>query len=574
MPSSPRTPKIRWKKWVEVAGEMSVVFVGLAVVLVALLPTWFTGASEHLIGPDRFLPNSDLSNTLFAVQRTLLGESGCETRLFALPLGASVCSDIPNPLVVSWMGKLASIVGVAYAINWGALILLSLNGLAVYGLFRIRRLGRAVALLGALLTILSPNLISEVAFGRSVSAFWAPSFFGAGLLIELILGRVKKTAGLVALPLLAIGCAVTPITVLLLAPWVVVEVLLVKGRALTQWRTLWPVLLWGAVAVLVMVPIALDQAYASPLRLSSGGWWESHLGAGSVCATGAEVPSLYPWNEGRVDPLVGAGSPLWIIFVMGLMGFQPDRARWLAPAAVAGLFVILGLGPCMGGATPWSWSPIGWVSETFSVVKLIPIWRIWAAAGLLMTLAYCTGLSRLLETASKPWTIVLWGFTAIHGIQAAVWVQRHTEQNIVEWPVHSGLEYLEEERLLLDLPVVTERGSIHRHIAEIPVARFNPEIHDWDAWHGAVHEQDFELLKAADALQRDQEWRTLLAGFQREKAAGLRRILFFHEEASLSRREEWRAFLGEIGAVLEAQSEEIEVYRLPGIAGSPVDPAQ
>jgi len=543
-------------------------FAGLACAFLLLIvfPDWFLHPQDHVIGPDRILPNTDLSNSLFMIQRQLLGESGCETRLFALPIGSSVCSDVPNPLYTSIVGWWAAFLGVAWAFNWSSLVLLSVNGACFYAVARLLGAVRISALWGALLVALCPTVLSEVAFGRPVSAIWGPALLGAGLLVYALREQGALRVTLLGAGILGLACLFSPVTVLLIVPWVAVEALWTgweaerKGRWIAQVLKL---LFWVSIVVL---PVALAQGRASPTRFLGEGWWGSHLGFGQVCITGAEIPSLHPWNEGRLSPLVGAGSFIPALFLFSGAFFGEARRSWLPVFAGASLLVLVGLGPCLGGDSPLALSPIRVLSENLSVFKLVPVWRFWAAASLLMTLALVLALSTFFLRLEKVHRNLLHAVMLVVLVLSCRWSMQHTEENTVDWPAHPQLETLLEEPVLLDLPLVNDKVVVQTHVADLPVPRLNPERHEREQWRQAVGQAGFSLLLAADALQSGEPWRHILMteDFSQRKSGplGLRRVLLYPAAVETGRMEEWLAFLSTIGASLEIETEEIEVYRI------------
>ena len=531
--------------------------------LVLLCPEWFLGMGQHLIGPDRLLPNTDLSNTLFMVQRSALGESGCSTELFSLPMGSSVCSDVPNPLVTTWMGKMSLLVGPARAINGGALLILATNGLAMYGALRMRKVGVAVALLGGSFLCIAPSVSTEIAFGRPVSAWWAPSFFGVFLGLEVLAQRKGWKAGAVAVGLMALGCAVTPISLVLLFPWALVEACLLLREHKERRRFLLRAAVLTVAAAVCVLPVALDQAQASSTRLVSEGWWGELLDQGERCVNGSVLPCLHPWNSGRSAPLLGAGSAALALFLLSFVFIQSSRRHWLAAVVAGTLWALVGLGPCMGGSNPMEAAPIRLLSESIFVLKLIPVWRFWAVAGLLFTFAFCLSFQDFLRVEGELLRRFVWVLVLTHLILGCVWVRGNLEKNRIDWPIHPTLSFLKEEKVLLDLPLVSAKLSVHSEVGEIPVPRFNPEPHDWPRWRRVIEKENYWLLMAADALQRGEEWRLYLRGHQKESQDGLHRILLHPRKVAFGRLIEWRSFLLEIGAEWEVSNAEIEVYRLP-----------
>gem|GEM_PF-4930110 len=555
--------RIQVKRLVLIFGEQLLVFGLFCFLLVLLCPEWFFGLGQHLIGPDRLLPNTDLSNTLFMVQRSALGESGCATELFSLPMGSTVCSDVPNPLVTTWMGKLALFVGPARAINGGALCILASNGLAMYAALRLRKVDVAVALVGGAFFCIAPSVSTEIAFGRPVSAWWAPSFFGVFLWLEVLAQRKGWKTGILAVVLMGLGCAVTPIGIVLLFPWALFETCLLFREDKERRQFLVRLTGWSVAAAVCVLPIAMGQAQASSTRLVSEGWWGELLEQGERCVNGAYLPCLHPWNSGRMAPLLGAGSTALSLFLLAFLLMQSDKRTWLAASIAGTLWAVVGLGPCLGGSSPVEFAPIRLLSESIFVLKLIPVWRFWAVAGLLFTFAFCLSFQAFLRREGTVGRWFLWVVVLIHLCWGGGWVRSHLEKNRIDWPVHPTLSFLEKEEVLLDLPLVSESLSVHSEVGEIPVARFNPEPHDWPRWRRVIQVEEYWLLLAADALQRGEDWRVYLRGHQKEHEDGLRRILLHPRKVAFERLAEWRSFLDEIGAEWERSNAEIEVYRLP-----------
>jgi len=295
----------------------------------------------------------------------------------------------------------------------------------------------------------------------------------------------------------------------------------------------------------------------------SEGWWGELLDQGERCVNGAFLPCLHPWNSGRMAPLLGAGSTALSLFLLSFILSQAGKRLWLAAGMAGTLWALVGLGPCLGGSNPLDLAPIRLLSESVFVLKLIPVWRFWAVAGLLFTFAFCLSLQDFFRHAGARLRQLVWGLVLIHLVWGCVWVRGHLEKNRIDWPVHPTLSFLEEEKILLDLPLVSDSLSVHREVGEIPVARFNPEPHDWPRWRNVIEEQNYWLLLAADALQRGEDWRPYLRGHQKEQEDGLRRILLHPRKVAFGRLAEWRSFLREIGAQWEMSNAEIEVYRLP-----------
>jgi len=287
---------------------------------------------------------------------------------------------------------------------------------------------------------------------------------------------------------------------------------------------------------------------------------------GQVCISGAEIPSLHPWNAGRLNPLVGAGSFVPIVFLFSAAFFGEARRSWLPLFFGALLLVAVGLGPCMGGETPLAFSPIHLLSEGLSIFKLVPVWRFWAAASILMTLALVVALSSFLLHLEKTHRLLLQTIMVGVLIFSCRWSMKNTEKSTVEWPVHPRLGALLEEPVLLDLPLINDQVVVQTHVAELPVPRLNPEKHDREQWRQAVERDGYSILLAADALQSGVSWRPVLGealGAERKnRPLGLKRVLFYPGAVEPNRMEEWRAFLSTIGAKLELEDEEIEVNRL------------
>jgi hypothetical protein len=316
---------------------------------------------------------------------------------------------------------------------------------------------------------------------------------------------------------------------------------------------------------IAVIPIALSQAGASPTRFLGDGWWGSHLDFGNHCVSGAEIPTLYPWNQGRLSPLVGAGSLVPVVLLFSAASFAPGRKKW-APIAIAGILLVgFGSGPCLGGGTPFAWAPIRLLSESLTVFKLVPIWRFWAAASILITLAAVLALSALLENTQKKDQFVLHGVVLVTLLLSLRWHIRTSETTTIAWPTHPTLEPLLTETVLLDLPLVNDRVVIQTHVAELPVPRFNPERHEQKRWREAIKKDGLSLLLAADALQNQRAWRPILEAAPTpysEQSMGLERILLYTQAAEPRRIQEWRDFLEVLGTDLEMENLEIEVYRL------------
>ena len=227
---------------------------------------------------------------------------------------------------------------------------------------------------------------------------------------------------------------------------------------------------------------------------------------------------------------------------------------------------MIGSGPCLGGSTPISWAPIRLLSESATVFKLVPIWRFWAAASILITLAAVLAFNALLEQEqSKKNQRVMHGLFLIAVLFSLRWHLTTSEKTTVAWPTHPTLQHLKAETVLLDLPLLNDRVVIQTHVAELPVPRFNPERHEQVRWRQAVEQKGLFLLQAADAFQNKAPWRHFLESEPKpypEQALGLQRILLYTGAAEPKRLDEWRAFLSVIGTEFEMKNTEIEVYRL------------
>lgn len=332
-----------------------------SVIYLWLHPLAFKGMSSVLWMPEgNPYHMGDIWGTLFMVQRSIFGESGCDTLLFSWPQGQNICGHFPNPLVTDFIAVFVRFWGLPLGYNLAALTFVATTGVACWGTVRLfggRRMG---ALVAAAMVGLLPMLHLEIFAGRPVTAWWAPVIAASALGVSSLDSWRRFALLIPGLALMVVAMYVYPYGLAMFAPWVVMATLVaiargpdrlgVIARAIVALAVSGGLVWW--VATKTYGSVVAELTFGDPLQDR-----ESHWGLLS--------PPGRPW----LNPSIILGEIVLVAMVMR----RAPMHRVLPIVLTGVLLVLLGLGPNPmgdpGHEAPNPIAPFTWMMRHFHLMR-------------------------------------------------------------------------------------------------------------------------------------------------------------------------------------------------------------
>lgn len=431
-------------------GRAAGVIVGealLALILPVLAYLWLHPVAARGIARGIWFPEGepyrmgDLWGTLFMVQRSTYGESGCDTMLYSWPQGQNICNHFPNPLVTDLVALFVRFFGMPLGYNLGALASVGSTGVAVWMAVRLFGGARFGAWAGAALIGFLPMLHLEIFAGRPVTAWWAPPIAAAALGLACLDSWRRFALLIPGLFALVVALYVYPYGVVMLAPWVVAG----AGAALLRGPERWSTLGRGAIALLAALALTWWVAqdaygavvnelhYGDPLRDREAHW-------GLLTRPGR------PWQ----GPSIILGELVLVALVVARAPFS----RWFPLLIGVVALVALGLGPNPlgdpGKEPPDPNAPFTWMIQNIRLMRgCSRPERFVLAAALISPIIVGLGLG-------SPARFVR-GIGALATLAAMIWLKIYAGNvgpaRLLSWPPLDGAEVM-DGGVVLELPLL------------------------------------------------------------------------------------------------------------------------
>ena len=542
-------------------------FAGIAALLFCNQVAWMHPKSWLWANRIDVYEGQDLGGTLFLLARSLAGDAGMHTKLVGWPVGHSFNNAFLNPLFTDLMVPFVRLLDQPLGYNVALLLALASNGLAAQLAVRLAGADRGAGLLVAALVAASPFAINEALEGRPVSAWWAPSLAATAFCVAGLKSWKQMWLFAPGLWFLWIALVVYPYAPALLAPWTLLAGLAMvlhsredlKGRLARAGV--------GAVLAAGLMKIFLSVSNIHPstslLFNPPGGGDGTHLGH--------VVPS-------ELFYLGFAGAPdAWfsLLRTLGLGNMAIDETSLLRVPAVLILAAVAACG--LGRRAAWAWAPAlgsavflfaislgnegggvyGWFMENVPWYRACPRPDRYAMPGwILAVMALGIALSAAWAARSKRMRGGL-GLGLGYLVLLQIWTRQPGP--LQSWPPFVGLAGLEEEALLLDLPLGMPDKTILLLYATLPVTRITPPPQKFGVWRDGLREKDWPLLQALAQVEGEgnaspAQLARIAEGRLPEVAAGLRCVAVHPKRAHEKDLAPWLEVLESAGAELTATS--------------------
>ncbi len=588
------------RKLLTIAGECTAgLLAGIAALVFCNQAVWMHPKSLLWANRIDAYEGQDLGGTLFMLARSLAGDSGLRTELIGWPVGHVFNNHFLNPLFTDLMAPFVSLFDQPLGYNIALLLALATNGLAVQAAVRMAGAGRTTGILVCALAAASPFAMNEALEGRGVSAWWAPAILATVFCLSSMKSWKQAWLMVPGLWMLWISLVVYPYAPALIAPWTLLAgfVVLVhpgddrKGRLVRA-----GILLVCAVGVLAVYLAKANIDPSSSLDFSPPGGASTHLGhvvPRELFYLGiADTPQWWfnilkklGWANLAIEETSLLRVPASLVLATIIACVVGKRTAWVwAPAlAVSVALFVISIGPSAGSES----SLYTWLMENVRYYRACPRPDRYAIpAWFLGTIALGTAYSAALKGRSVR---TRQGLSAALAYIVLMQVWTAQPSPLQTWPPFVGLDGLDEEKILLDLPIGLPDKTIMLLYATHPVKRATPPPQGFQVWRDGLSQRNLPLLQAVaeveaeGALSEPMKDR-LVIGSLPEVSAGLRCIALHPEEAHNQELEPWMTLLSAAGASLRAITPSgVRIYSLvedekacvptPSELNSKIDPA-
>ena len=517
----------------------------------------------------------DLGGTLFLLARSLSGDRGMHTDLIGWPVGHSFNNAFLNPLFTDLMAPVVARFDQPMGYNLALLLALASNGVAAQLVARLAGADRISSVLVAALGAASPFAMNEALEGRPVSAWWAPSLAASALCVAALHSRKRMWLLVPGLWLLWIALNVYPYAPALLAPWTVLAGVSMVFHTRKDLRGR---LLRAGIGVLLaagLMGIFVSMANINPatsLLFNPPGGGSTHLGhvvfeelfylgfAGAPDAWYYLLRALGLGNLAIAETSL-LRVPATLLLATGITCLLGRKAIWAwGPALLASVMLFaISLGTESSGV-------YGWVMENIRWYRACPRPDRYAMPGwILGVLALGISLSRAWSARGSGLRVFFAGSLGYLGL-LQIWTAQPSL--LQSWPPFQGLAGLEDETLILDLPIGLTDKTVMLLYATLPVVRVTPPPQGFSVWRDGLRERDWPLLQAVAEVEAEgrasaAHLARLAEGRLPEVEAGLRCIALHPRGAHDIDPSPWLELLSAAGASTAAMTADgITLYRL------------
>ena len=508
----------------------------------------------------------DLNGALYMVARSASGETGCDATTHGQPWTWNICEEIPNPVVTDLLAHMVQRFGMPLGYNWGLLLFLMTNGLAVYWVVRLSGARAPPALFAAIAASIAPTMVSEIEGGFVQHSWWAPAILATGFSVAAI-GSWRRFW----LILPGAFCLMWSVPIYAMMPF-----------KLLPWT-----LAAGAVAVFVGpdrkgrmiragLGVGIALAFALPVALASLDSAGPRLFEGDANAN-TLMKGLMAYSPGDFFSLSFGGGdlnrvPITLSGVGIVAAIVARKQVWAwAPALISGwILLAISLGPSVGDGGFNGALPYVWLMDHVEIARgsMRPI-RYGVAGVFLLCIGAGISLGFCWERLAQ-WRWRWAGFVALCWL-LVVQVRPKAMTPDLAWPPLPSLSVVENNGAVLDIPVAGANERRFALWAYHPAPRLNP-AHDVGRWRDRIRVPagQFPLLSVVDDVERgrpvsEARMERLGEPLPEVEEHGLRHIAIHQEGMSRDSVRQWMQIAEATGARFVSNVDGVALYAI----GSP-----
>ena len=551
------------------AGEGLLSFVAGATLLLYCYPHfWWLLRERTLVRLTDVYRPGDYGGTLFLIARSLEEETGYRSQLLGHPVGFPFGGDFSNQLVTDLMAALVRIAGMPLGYNLWVVGMLASNGVAVHLAARLAGARPLPALVAGLTGAVTPLVVEEILSGRPVSSWWAPALAATALCVASLRSWRRLWLAVPGVLCLYLSVKLYAYSPVLLLPW----------TALAGVAALWPLRRGRFARAAIVLGVAGGVAYLA-LRGSlhaMPSYLDVYPNLRQNSLSFRDLMDLGRGGESFIR--IPAVTLLAALVGVGL-GWR-RIPRWLPAALAALLLMAISLGASFHGR-----------GEAIDIDRRMPyVWLIdhvkalWGcprptrygmAAALLLALWMGVALSGAWAHERKLWR---WIARAVSVAALVGMFAQSFHADPVSWyppwPMYPQLADLEDDPVLLDLPVRFHGDkAIFSLFAYLRVPRINPPNNHLDPWRQRVDPDRWPLVYAADRLQRGEEIPEKVTEILKEEGPreigeiGLAHVVVHNTQVDATLAAAYRRLLRESGATEVSRDASLTVWALHGPEG-------